>query len=263
MMGSYGSKRRVPKAPFVVTIAALAAACGGNAFSGGSGGSAGSAGDAGSAGSGTGGSGGSAGSSGSSGSAGTGGQSQCPTSAPGSGTSCAGFAGGICEYDPCQFQPSLFECQGGVWVATGSSSCNPPPPFECPPTEPLAGSACYGDGSEGVVCSYDYGPCCPPDEARCVNGFWEIMGVDCNPPPPDPCPIDAPLNGAACGSMDECANPYRTCDYGDCGGSGQPEFAASCDGSVWTITSNCMTVDAGFSDAGSSVDGASASTDGS
>jgi hypothetical protein len=257
------SPRRTSKAlrsPFVVTVAALGAAlaaCGGNASSGTSGnaGSAGSAGSSGSGGStatggssGSSGSGGSSGSSGSSGSGGTGGgDSPCPTSPPGTGTACAGDVD--CWYDPCEHDPSYYTCEGGVWVPSGGSSCNPPPPFECPPELPVQGEWCWGEDAEQQVCSYDSGPCCPPNEARCINGAWEISEIDCNPPPPDPCPEQQPAAGTACGGA-ECSNPYRSCGYGDCGGSGQPEVLAVCDGSTWSLQPQCVGIDAGAADGG-------------
>ncbi len=175
-------------------------ACGGQAFDdAGSGGSAGA-------------SGGAAGASGSS--AGSGGSMSVGGSSGSGGA--AGVGGGVA---------GSAGSTGGVGGAGGA------PP--CPSSVPSHGAACVSDG---LVCSYDQGPCCPAHEARCADGAWSAEIWSCNPPPPDPCPADPPAPGSACGSLDPCGNSFSDC-WWDCPGGGQSH--ARCDGSSWQFDSTC------------------------
>ncbi|MEZ4224701.1 MAG: hypothetical protein R3B13_27365 [Polyangiaceae bacterium] len=101
----------------------------------------------------------------------------------------------------------------------------------CPVSFPNSGPC----GPEGAVCSYPQGECCPPWEARCVGGQWEGLISSCNPPPPDPCPVNPPKNGETCGSADPCGSPpFQVCTYDQCN-SGQPNVTAQCMQGVWSV----------------------------
>ena len=119
---------------------------------------------------------------------------------------------------------------GGGTAGFGGNS-NPPPP-ECPDSLPTNGNECEVDGTE--VCEYGENECCPPEEARCVGGYWEILQVSCNPPGPDPCPAKPPVAGSDCSPSDPCGFSQQTCFYEDCMSS-TDIVQAVCDGSTWSI----------------------------
>lgn len=114
----------------------------------------------------------------------------CPDGVPENGTECLDLEPGkVCSY------PSLEICAPGIQATCGDSSqwivtevvdptCNPPPP--CPPDPPEQGAPCYG----GETCSYTTETSCGPMpiEASCgPDGAWEVSTIACNPPPPDAC----------------------------------------------------------------------------
>jgi hypothetical protein len=197
MMLKTSPRKRVPRSPFVITVAVAIAAgsCGGKAF------------DDSEASGGTSGSGAEGGSSGNGGSAGKGGSGGKGGSA---GTSSTGGSGG------------------------GST--------ECPTSMPGHGTACATDGQ---VCSYPTGPCCPPMEARCVGGLWSGSISSCNPPPPPLCPSTPPNHRDPC-MLNPCSGvPYWECNYGACL-DGTPQVVARCDSSGWAVSHNsCPSVDGG------------------
>jgi hypothetical protein len=96
-----------------------------------------------------------------------------------------------CGYDIamglCGPQQVLATCNGGSWqVTTQISSCNPPMPFQCPPTLPPEGSPCPAFGDPTMICNYP-GLSCPVETARC-NGSWvldrcEALGGEGGQPP--------------------------------------------------------------------------------
>ncbi len=227
------NRTRVARSPFVVTfaMAALASACGGNATN--DGGNAGAGGGSGGSGGATGGSSGN----GATGGGGTGGQPGCPIAPPELGTSCA-EPELTCDYNFCK--PPLWQsdivvqCVGGKWADWGISSCNPPPPV-CPPSQPANGEPC---AQEGQSCSYGDGNCCPPTEAKCSGGQWQLLITTCNPPPPPPCPVDLPKHGSSCGTGDPCGSMSQFCQYDWCSAGG-PAYDAQCDGSTWSVKKNC------------------------
>lgn len=95
--------------------------------------------------------------------------------------------------------------------AGGTGAVNPPPPDGCPRTMPQYQTRCAV--SKDLRCIYPTGECCPDMEARCVDGVWQTLISSCNPPPPDPCPTEAPAAGSSCAPEYECgASPYE-CNY--------------------------------------------------
>ncbi len=119
---------------------------------------------------------------------------------------------------------------GGSGNAGGTTS-------SCPASFPDNGASCVG--SSGLICNYDQGQCCPPWQASCVDEKWQAYASSCNPPPPDPCPFDAPVNGTSCGPSDPCGGSYQYCTYGKCADD-SPHTIAECQGGVWKVSqSNC------------------------
>lgn len=221
MARTFRSKAARVRAPFVITasLALLAPACGGSANGG------------------EGGAGGSGASGGAGGSGGSGGASQgCPTSAPDDGTSCAASPGANCRYDRCGAEglPDLIAtCSDGQWDVRDEATCNPPPPAECPTSEPTSGTYC--EVAEDRYCSYPTSECCPDVEARCLDNEWEVLISSCNPPPPPPCPEEMPEDGSSCAPEDVCGYSVQTCSYGVCDEGGTDAFTAFCDGSTWSV----------------------------
>lgn len=212
------SKASRVRAPFVITasLALLAPACGGTA-SGGEGGT-----------------GGAGGSSGSGGSGGT--SSGCPTSLPGDGTSCA-VGAKDCYYDRCGSEglsDLVASCNGGKWDVREGGTCNPPPPpEECPSSEPSTGAYC--NVAADRFCSYPTSECCPDVEARCVDYTWEVLISSCNPPPPPACPEEMPEDGSDCAPADVCGYTVQTCNYGTCSEGSSDAFTAFCNGTTWSV----------------------------
>jgi hypothetical protein len=111
----------------------------------------------------------------------------CPPSAPAQGSACDPTLSRVCTYGDCLGRPTTeARCVGGAWEVQ-ESTCNPPPPEECPTTVPMAGAACT---YVGPGCTYGT---CPPSSttfAMCVSGRWSVGMASCNPPidagpPPD------------------------------------------------------------------------------
>jgi hypothetical protein len=125
----------------------------------------------------------------------------CPPTAPAEGSPCAPVSVVFCDYGdaPAVGCRDKYSCKGGAWtkaapactgviVTTGCPDSCPAPPGAC--SEP--GAMCKGaDGSL----------------SWCISGHWA-----CSPPPPAPCPKDAPQNGQAC------TTAGLSCEYGLCGG---------------------------------------------
>ena len=148
------SKRRAPRAPFIMTVAATSAValsalpgCGSSVNTGNEG---------------------------------------CPEEMPLSGSACEA-EGQDCSFgsDGCG-NPMEMSCEGGQWTWTGGGTCNPPPPPVCPDTAPNSGDPCW---EEGISCSYQVDTGCGPMDApaTCEGGVWNVSIVSCNPPPPDIC----------------------------------------------------------------------------
>lgn len=108
----------------------------------------------------------------------------------------------------------------------------------CPSSFPTHGTACTLPN--GTTCNYDQGACCPDWGATCESGTWQAFASSCNPPAPDPCPSEIPVNGAACGSSEPCGNSYQYCTYGVCA-DGSAAVTAECNGSSWVVSgsNNC------------------------
>ena len=63
--------------------------------------------------------------------------------------------------------------------------------------------------------------------------MWRVPSVDCDPPPPLPCPVHV-VDGASC-ATDGCAAYPTECSYGDCRDLGGT-YVAACDGKLWHVT---------------------------
>jgi hypothetical protein len=165
---SMQKKRKVLKAPFIVTVAAAASLAGAVALPG---------------------------------CDPTVTNGSCPESAPEIGSSCE-EDGLSCNYgeESCGI-PIYRTCMGEVWDRAPTVACNPPPP-ECPAEVPKAGSACE---ERGKTCNYDTTGC--PSVVTCGDdGTWsEPISPACNPPPPE-CPVEMPKAGSACAEPGKTCN---------------------------------------------------------
>ncbi|WP_437475700.1 hypothetical protein WME75_23930 [Sorangium sp. So ce1014] len=159
----------------------------------------------------------------------------CPEVIPERGSSCDADALS-CDYlDSCD-HPIEYGCVDGAWQVEAEMSCNPPPPPECPdeaacnpppPPEcpddlPATGSACW---QLGASCAYASPPDCPePTIVTCgEDGAWSVtVAVSCNPPPPPVCPEEKPANGAPCDGGS------GTCGYEMMTGCGPMPIDAAC-----------------------------------
>lgn len=106
---------------------------------------------------------------------------------------------------------------------------NPPYVEEpgCPNVMPTQGDPCSGD----LTCNYEFDVGCGPQPATatCKDDAWSIdAGISCNPPPPDPCPVEPP-------TWEDPCNTVLTCSYELSDGCGQYTTTATCDGMSWSI----------------------------
>lgn len=136
---------------------------------------------------------------------------ECPDGVPQQGGSCE-LDVGTCNYiDDCSGGDVEASCEGdGTWSVTYDSTCNPPPPLECPEEVPTAGDEC---DIEIGSCSYT-DECGISFSADC-DGTWSIGEAfeSCNPPPP--CPAELPAEGAICesspgGTPQDCSYEVET-----------------------------------------------------
>lgn len=148
----------------------------------------------------------------------------CPRSAPALGTACTGDVS--CNYTRCApptWQGDIrMQCVSGVWKSVGESSCNPPPPDPpCPVTEPSVGSSCFRP--MGSKCSY--ADKCSPSGTKvyvCEGAAWKVYG----PTTTDACPATRPVDGSSCTGCG------THCTYGDCYGT--PTVDALCNATTGT-----------------------------
>lgn len=210
-------KRRAPRAPFIVTVAATSAValaalpgCGSSVVTGESG--------------------------------------ECPEVMPSAGSSCA-VEGQSCSFgtDECG-SPIAMACQGGTWAWESISSCNPPPPpAECPVSAPNNGDPCF---DEGMSCVYTIDDGCGPIDtpATCQGGVWSLGISTCNPPPPEYCyslttEADCNLYGDICrwlvpGCADPSTPPLPLAQAGcfpsyDCASSAECAAGTTCEQRVY------------------------------
>ncbi len=212
-MASMHRRERALRVPFVLTLAALAAApvaCGGDAEggSGSAGGSGGtSGGTGGTSGSGTGGSGsGGVGGNppmpdgGGSGGAGGAPSSDCPPQLPDVGQQCSVevLQQTVCEYDvPCQ--------SGSVKLG-----------FRC------TGDSTYAEWHvEPSQCGEQYDSC-PGTQLYCDGTWWSPDGTN----PPSPCPATRPAWGTEC-STSSMGGVHASCGY-RCGGTSTAWTIGTC-----------------------------------
>jgi hypothetical protein len=153
----------------------------------------------------------------------------CPEAEPAQGDVCGLPSGTECGYRDCMGYPSLTATCGadGTW-AFMEVSCNPPPPPEdCPETEPKDGDFCNVDPSE--TCGYRDCGDAPSLTAVCNNYTWEVTALSCNPPPPpEACPAAEPKAGDFCN-----VDPTETCGYRDCNGT--DSVRATCEKNTWVV----------------------------
>lgn len=158
-------------------------------------------------------------------------QPACPASPPEPSSRC-GDEGQSCSFgdDGCG---GLIEytCRGGVWQ-DDTATCNPPP-VECPVSLPDEGSPCF---ERGVQCTYKDSTCEGETVATCdADGTWMVEAQGCDPPP---CPEVLPGQG------DPCLPPGARCEYvrenacgrdvivATCGDAGDPRWQVNWLGSV-------------------------------
>jgi hypothetical protein len=155
---------------------------------------------------------------------------------PQPGSACA--TTDTCSYDWCGASNVTATCVDGAWEVQYGSTCNPPPPQECPVTAPY-GQGCW---EAGVVCTYS-DECGNPFEATCDGATWQVgePGTSCNPPPPE-CPLELPTAGLACPDP----APAIGCPYEVPSVCGTLFVVASCvadafGGTAWTVEGDtCM-----------------------
>lgn len=132
----------------------------------------------------------------------------CPEARPAAGSLCED-EGLLCDYgeDGCG-SPIGTRCAEGMWLDL-TATCNPPPPPPaCPEAMPAAGSAC---SKPGESCAYTGPPDCPqPTTLTCGDdGAWSVtIAVSCNPPPPPP--PEACLEAS---TAEECAGLGPACQW--------------------------------------------------
>ncbi|WP_437629480.1 hypothetical protein [Sorangium sp. So ce854] len=154
----------------------------------------------------------------------------CPETRPATGSSCEG-EDLLCNYgeDGCG-SPIESRCADGTWQDL-TATCNPPPPPPaCPEVMPAAGDPC---SEPGELCSYDGPPdCLDPTILRCDDdGAWSVtVAVSCNPPPPPPpgCPEEVPEIGSAC------SKPGESCAYHGVLDCPEPLMLTCGDGGTWS-----------------------------
>jgi hypothetical protein len=175
----------------------------------------------------------------------------CATTPPIPTTACEGSL--VCNYAWCPYGPgggywgTEAKCLDGKW-STMTTSCNPPPPpSECPTTEPRPGTSC-----SVIAYNCGYTDTCAPDRSAleylmCSGGVWTMRDGDYTAA----CPKTAPAHGTSCLCGVHLA-PAR-CTYAD--SCGAESTIAACDPktATWNVgisTCNPPFVDGGI-DAGS------------
>jgi hypothetical protein len=176
----------------------------------------------------------------------------CPSMLPRAGSACAP---GVDPESCHDANGTTMGCPSGVgttvrcdpatrrWVDL-PAICNPPPPVQCPPERPLAGSACPPGHyvTMPLACGYDLCGMRLATQATCSGpgSVWSVQQSSCNPPAPV-CPEAMPTPGSAC------ALPPIACEWGSC--DGRSTSRGACVDGRWSITiAECVL------DAGSGVD---------
>lgn len=202
--------RKPVRSPFVVTVAVMAAACGGQVSPDHSATGHSATGDAGAD---------------TEAHADAPPEKTCPSARPEVGSACRVDPSLFCEFGSCSpgSYPVVMSCEGSTWRESGRSSCNPPPP-ECPPIP-----------YEGAPCKAGWGDCGYPDKCESKPAdapsyrSWQCVGDrlvrrDTTTDYVVACPALAPRNGDPCACAGHYAGP---CSYGDC--YGVPTATARCD----------------------------------
>ncbi|WP_242515144.1 hypothetical protein [Sorangium cellulosum] len=123
-----------------------------------------------------------------------------------------------CAYvDSCD-NPIGYRCVDGAWQVEAEMSCNPPPPEcpgpacnppapppTCPDEMPKRESSC---NAVDLSCAY-VDSCDNPIGYRCVDGAWQVEAeMSCNPPPPP-----QPEECLTAATADECAGLSPACQW--------------------------------------------------
>ncbi|AKT39327.1 hypothetical protein [Chondromyces crocatus] len=133
----------------------------------------------------------------------------CPEEVPNDGAPCS-YEALHCEYPPGDWCPTaVATCTDeGTWDVEdrGRVVCNPPEIRLCPDELPVEGAPC---SHVALHCDYPPHLSCPDQVAACTEGgTWEVndmTDVTCNPPPVPPCDL---LTTAA-----ECKSSERSCRW--------------------------------------------------
>jgi hypothetical protein len=170
-------------------------------------------------------------------STGSGGAAGCPTDPPQDGAACSGVSG-ECHYPVQCCGDTIATCPSGTWkVQMGGCIAEAPNP--CPPTQPIAGTACT-PGCLPVACTY--GMCAggnPEIFATCDGSTWQVQ---------DNCPPDAGGGGLPAGATCGPDADGGTCAAGlaccyPCGIPGcQYQCVTACNPSDPGCSGGCMPV---------------------
>ncbi|WP_437961700.1 hypothetical protein WME76_20050 [Sorangium sp. So ce119] len=151
--------------------------------------------------------------------------SSCPEEMPAPGSRCDGDDPSCSYIDGCD-NPIDYACVDGAWRVEREMSCNPPPPPACPEEMPERRSSCDADD---LSCSYIDG-CDNPIGYRCAEGAWRVESeVSCNPPPPA-CPESLPTTGSACELLGE------SCSYAGPPDCPEPTVVTCGADGTWSVT---------------------------
>ncbi len=154
---------------------------------------------------------------------------ECPTTAPAYGAACNLSSTVTCDYGPC----AVMRCADTkTWQS--ASSCNPPPPRQCPATAPQVGTTCYPQSIPSTGCTFG------PDGNLCMasattffcdakSGIWSSSSKPT-------CPGLPAAVGAACGGL--CPTTFDTsCTYRASGTLSECEIDRMCTGGKWVDSS--------------------------
>ncbi|EYF00378.1 hypothetical protein [Chondromyces apiculatus] len=128
--------------------------------------------------------------------------------------------------------PLLPGCGSSVSGDCTGGGCNPPLPTEegCPETAPPDGLPC---AEVNLNCYYPDSSC-PEFTTQCNSeGRWETSDVivSCNPPEPDWCPAEMPMQGTPCSAPEGIECTYMTPT-----GCGDMESYATCHEGAWVVS---------------------------
>ncbi len=149
----------------------------------------------------------------------------CPEASPASGSTCNDEGLGCGYIDECG-NPIEYTCGSGTWAISEVTSCNPPPPDECPGSQPAWGEPC---DAIGLTCSFGLDHCGQLITGECTLDGWIIDEIfSCNPPPAE-CPDELPVEGSPCTYQPDTIDDYPSfCGYAVETPCGTQTVEASC-----------------------------------